>query len=63
MYVAILAVATLSACGTVENSAPSRSAEYVDAEAVTGSRLPAKKKKEEPVNMAGQPMPAGQPKN
>jgi hypothetical protein len=63
MYVAILAVATLTACGTVEEPGASTKTEYVDAEMVTGSRLPPKKKKEAATNMAGEPMPAGQPKN
>lgn len=67
MYVAILAVATLSACGSIESTgnaaANGEKAEYVDGEMTTGSRLAPKKKKEAPTNMAGEPIPAGQPKN
>jgi hypothetical protein len=64
MYVAILAVATLSACGSIDTASNAgKSAEYVPAEEVTGSRLPGKKKKEAPVNMAGEPITSGQPKN
>jgi hypothetical protein len=64
MYVLILAAAALSACGSIESSGSDSSAkaEFVDAEVATGSRLPAKKIKEAPTNMAGQPI-SGQPKN
>lgn len=65
MYVVILAAAALTACGSMEQQAGSGSerVELVDGEMSTGSRLPPKKIKEAPVNMAGQPISSGQPKN
>lgn len=65
MYVLILAAAALSACGSIEPSAGGQSAkaEFVDGEMSTGSRLPPKKIKEAPVNMAGEPVQSGQQKN